>query len=78
MEITIERFEQEISGLKEGLRRLDHEIEREIAGVKEDLGQKIANAQVKITQWVVGLFVGTAVIMATLIGVYINAILLMR
>ena len=37
---------------KEGQRRLEHEI----AGVKEDLGQKIADAQVKVTQWVVGLF----------------------
>ena len=56
--------------------KINHKIEHEIGGLKEDLGQKIADAQAKITQWVVGLFIGTAVTMATLTGVYLAGMML--
>ena len=71
MEITIEEFRQEID-------RLDHKIELEIAGVKEDFGQKIADAQVKIIQWMAGIFIGSTVLVGTIIGVYLAVLLALR
>ena len=67
MELTIEEFRQEIG-------RLDHKIEQEIASLKE----AITVAQARTTQWVAVLFISMMIIMATLTGVYIKAILLMR
>ena len=79
MELTVEQFEQ-FDGrlqaveegqrnLEEGLQNLERKLEREIAGVR----QTIVDSQAKIIQWVVGLFIGSTVIVATLAGVYITA-----
>ena len=65
MELTIEEFRQEID-------RLDHKIEQEIASVKE----AIAAAQDRTTQWVVGLFIGSAVLIAMLFGAYLAGMML--
>ena len=77
IELEIGKINHEIGDLKEG----QHKIELKIGGLKEGqqhLDRRIVESQVKITQWVVGLFIGTAVTMATLTGVYINVILLTR
>ena len=74
------RFRQEIDRLDHKIKLEVGKLNHEIGGLKEGqqrLDRRIVESQVKITQWVVGLFIGTAVTMATLTGVYINAILLM-
>ena len=50
-------------------------VEREIIGVKQDLSREIVASQARIIQWVVGLFLGSTVVVATLAGVYISVLL---
>ena len=70
MELTVQQFEQFDSRL-EAVEQGQRDLKREIAGVK----QVIVNSQAKIIQWVVGLFLGSTVVMATLAGVYISVLL---
>ena len=82
MEITVEQFNQRFDqfdrrlqtleqgqqSLEQGQQSLEQRLEREISGIK----QMIVDSQAKIIQWVVGLFIGSTVIIATLAGVYIT------
>ena len=64
-------LEQGQRNLEQELQNLDRKIDREIAAVK----QLIAESQVRVVQWVVGLFIGSTVVMTTLGGVYISVLL---
>ena len=81
MELTVEQFEQfdkRLQVVEQGQRSLGQgqkDLEREIAGVKQDLSREIVASQVKIIQWVVGLFFGSTVTIATIAGVYISVLL---
>ena len=78
MEITLETIYQqqlddkvELKAVEQGLHRLEIEVAREIAGVK----QAVADSQARIIQWVVSLFIGSMVTLATLGGIYISVLL---
>ena len=76
------KIEHEIGKINHKIDLADLEFDlvlsTEIAGVKEDLGQKIADAQIKITQWMVGAFIGSTMLIGTIIGVYLAVILPLR
>ena len=91
MEITVEQFEQfdhrlqsvehRMQAVEQGqqvlgqgqqtLEQGQRSLEREIAGVK----QAVVDSQARIIQWVIGLFFGSTVVVATLAGVYISVLL---
>ena len=91
MEITVEQFEQfdhrlqsvehRMQAVEQGqqvlgqgqqtLEQGQRNLEREIAGVK----QAVVDSQARIIQWVIGLFFGSTVVVATLAGVYISVLL---
>ena len=63
-----QKLERKIAGVKQDI---EQKLEREIASVK----QAVTDSQARIIQWVVGLFIGSTVIIATLSGVYISVLL---
>ena len=88
MELTVQQFEQFDKRLEAFDRRLEafdrrleafgsrlQAVEREIIGVKQDLSREIVASQARIILWVVGLFLGSTVVVATLAGVYISVLL---
>ena len=83
MELAAEQFEQFDKrlqaveqgqhSLEQGQHSLERKLDRDIAGIK----QAIADSQARIIQWVVGLFIGSTVMLATLAGVYISVLVLL-
>ena len=79
----VDGFKQEVGGLKQevgGLKQAVGGLKQEVGGLKQAVGglkqavdelkQEIINSNLKITQWAVGLFIGTIVILTSVIGVY--------
>ncbi len=67
----LEQFDNRLQAVEQGQR----DLEREVVGVKQDLSREIVASQARIIQWVVGLFLGSTVVVATLSGVYISVLL---
>ncbi|MDD9805905.1 MAG: hypothetical protein OXU50_07320 [Gammaproteobacteria bacterium] len=64
--VTKEELEQSLSGLEQ---RMDQKMDR--FATREEL----AKAETHIVCWVVGLFLGTVVLIGTLVGVYATLLL---
>ena len=67
MEITIEMLFNEISAIK-----AEMVTKAELAEAKAEMATKaeLATAVSKITRWVIGLFIGSILVISTLIGTY--------
>ncbi len=71
MDTTFEQFvRQELHKLDEGQRNLE--------GGQRNLEKAIGDSQTRITQWVVGLFVGMVVIIVGLSSVLVTSFMLVR
>ncbi len=66
MEITLEDVDRRLLNLERGQHKLEKELEKGLHALKLEI------AAVKITtiQWVIGIFVGAIVTIASIIGVY--------
>ncbi len=67
IEITAEKFEQEIRKLEQGQKDLEQG--------QKNLEQKLSDSHREFIIWVVGLFIGTGVLMTALGSLYINILL---
>ena len=85
MELTVEQFEQfdrrlqaveqGQRNLEQGQRHLEQKLEQGQRHLEQKLEHEIAASQTQIVRWVVGLFLGSMVIVTTLAGVYIMVLL---
>ena len=74
MELTAEQFEQfdrRLQAVEQGQRNLEQGQRH----LEQKLEHEIAASQTQIVRWVVGLFLGSMVIVTTLAGVYIMVLL---
>ena len=77
-----QRFDQKLDERDRRLeQRLDQKLDERDRRLEERLDQKLeqrlAETRSSIITWVVSLFIGSTLLMATLIGVYVNVILSM-
>ena len=78
MELTAEQFEQfdrRLQAVEQGQRHLEQKLEQGQRHLEQKLEHEIAASQTQIVRWVVGLFLGSMVIVTTLAGVYIMVLL---
>ena len=68
---AVEQGQQVLGQGQQTLEQGQRSLEREIVGVK----QAVVDSQARIIQWVIGLFFGSTVVVATLAGVYISVLL---
>ena len=89
--VTKEELEQSLAGLEQRMARkfvTKEELEQSLAGLEQRIDRKmdqkmdrfatreeLAKAETHIVCWVVGLFLGTVVLIGTLVGVYATLLL---
>ena len=64
-------LEQGQRNLEQGQRNLEHEI----TVARQDLSREIVDSRGQVIQWVIGLFIGSMLLVGTLSGVYISVLL---
>ena len=88
MELTVEQFEQfdrrleafdsRLQAVEQGQRNLEQgqrNLEHEITVARQDLSREIVDSRGQVIQWVIGLFIGSTLLVGTLSGVYISVLL---
>ena len=78
MGTTFEQFvRQELQEVKQDIHKLE-EGQHKLEEGQRKLGQVIAAAQIKTTQWAIGIFIGAVVVLASISAVVTSSPMLVR